>query len=132
MRIPWLIPWVLGPILLGTVLAAVVDVRGLPFVGTEEIDAVFFTDGQAYFGHVDDNALSGTLLLRDVYYLGDAKGRGTDYDASLVRRGTEVHQPTDGMRVRRDKVLAIERVGLSSPVARAIAAQRALDRAGVK
>jgi hypothetical protein len=132
MRIPWLIPWVLGPILLGSFLAAVVDVRGLPFVGTEEIDAVFFTDGQAYFGHVDDNALSGTLLLRDVYYLGDAKGRGTDYDASLVRRGTEVHQPSDGMRVRRDKVLAIERVGLSSPVARAIAAQRALDRAGAK
>ena len=132
MRVPWLIPWVLGPILLGVVLAALVDVRALPLVGTEEIDAVFFTDGQAYFGHVDDNALSGTLLLRDVYYLGDAKGRGTDYDASLVRRGTEVHQPTDGMRVRRDKVLAIERVGMSSPVARAIAAQRALDQARTK
>lgn len=132
MRIPWLIPWVLGPILLGVFLGAAVDVRALPLVGTEEIDAVFFTDGQAYFGHVDDNALSGTVLLRDVYYLGDAKGRGTDYDASLVRRGTEVHQPSDGMRVRRDKILAIERVGLSSPVARAIAAQRALDRARVK
>lgn len=132
MRVPWLIPWVLGPIFVGIVLAALVDVRTLPFVGTEEIDAVFFTDGQAYFGHVDDNALSGTLTLRDVYYLGDAKGRGTDYDASLLRRGTEVHQPTDGMRVRRDKVLAIERVGLSSPVARAIAAQRALDRARAK
>ncbi len=132
MRIPWLVPWVLGPLILGVFLAAVVDTRSLPFVGTEEIDAVFFTDGQAYFGHLDDDALSGTVLLRDVYYLGDAKGRGTDYDASLVRRGTEVHQPADGMRIRRDKILAIERVGLGSPVARAIAAQRALERAAAK
>lgn len=122
-----LLPWVLVPILLGTYLAAVVDVRTLPFVGSEEIDAVFFTDGQAYFGHLEDNALSGTLLLDDVYYLGDAKGRGTDYEASLVRRGTEVHGPAGGMRIRRDKVLAIERIGLTSPVGRAIATQRALE-----
>ena len=45
----------------------------------------------------------------------------------MVKRGTEVHQPADGMRIRRDKVLVIERVGLTSPVARAIAAQRSLD-----
>ena len=67
-------------------LAAVVDVRSLPFVGTERISAVFLTDGQAYFGHLDDNPLTGTLSLRDVYYLGDAKGRGTDYDASVIAR----------------------------------------------
>jgi hypothetical protein len=128
-RIPWLVPWVLAPAIAGAYLAAVVDLRSLPLVGTESIEAVFFTDGQAYFGQLDDNALTGTLTLRDVYYLGDAKGRGTDFDASVVKRGTEVHQPADGMRIRRDKVLAIERVGLGSPVARAIAAQRALDRA---
>ncbi len=128
MRIPWLIPWVGVPLALGVYLAAVIDVRSLPFVGTEQIDAVFFTDGQAYFGHLDDNALSGNVMLRDVYYLGDAKGRGTDYEASVVRRGTEVHQPADGMRIRRETVLAIERIDLGSPVGRAIAVQRALDR----
>ena len=127
MRMPWVVPWVLVPILIGVFLAATVDLTSLPFVGAEKINAVFFTDGQAYFGHVDDNPLSGTLTMRDVYYLGDAKGRGTDYDASVVKRGTEVHQPADGMRIRRDKVLVIERVGLDSPVARAIAAQRSLD-----
>ena len=132
MRIPWHVPGVLAPVLLGGVLAAIVDVTSLPFVGTEHIAAVFLTDGQAYFGHLDDNALSGTLTLRDAYYLGDAKGRGTDYDASVVKRGTEVHQPADGMRIRRDKVLVIERVGLNSRVARAIAAQRALDRLSEK
>ncbi|HZP96502.1 MAG TPA: hypothetical protein VFC31_09235 [Candidatus Limnocylindria bacterium] len=132
MRIPWIVPWIIAPAIVGVALGAVVDVTSLPFVGTERISAVFFTDGQAYFGHLDDSALSGTLTLRDVYYLGDAKGRGTDYDASVVRRGTEVHQPADGMRIRRDKVLVIERVGLGSPVGRAIAAQRALERASTK
>jgi len=127
MKLPWMLPWLVAPILAGAVVATMVDVGSLPFVGTEKISAVFFTDGQAYFGHLDDNPLTGTLTMRDVYYLGDAKGRGTDYEASVVKRGTEVHQPADGMRIRRDKVLVIERVGLTSPVARAIAAQRSLD-----
>lgn len=122
-----MLPWILAPLLIGVFLAATVDLTSLPFVGSEKMNAVFFTDGQAYFGHLDDNPLSGTLTMRDVYYLGDAKGRGTDYEASVVKRGTEVHQPADGMRIRRDKVLIIERVGLGSPVARAIAAQRSLD-----
>ncbi len=132
MRLPWVLPWVLVPALAGAYLAAVVDTTSLPYVGAERIEAVLLTDGQAYFGHLDDQALSGTLLLRDTYYLGDAKGRGTDYDASVVRRGTEVHQPLDGMRIRRDKILVIERVGLSSPLARAIAVQRALEQGPAK
>jgi hypothetical protein len=128
MKIPWVVPWIVAPALAGIVLAALVDVGSLPFVGSEKISAVFFTDGQAYFGHLDDNPITGTLTLRDVFYLGDAKGRGTDFDASVVSRGSEVHQPVDGMRIRRDNVLVIERVGLGSPVGRAIAAQRTLDR----
>ena len=122
-----MISCILAPALAGVILATQVDLTSLPFVGTEKINAVFFTDGQAYFGHLDDNPLTGALTMRDVYYLGDAKGRGTDYEASVVKRGTEVHQPADGMRIRRDKVLVIERVGLTSPVGRAIAAQRSLD-----
>ena len=127
MRLPWWLGWIVAPVLAGAVAATMVDLTALPFIGTEKISAVFFTDGQAYFGHLDDNPISGTLTMRDVYYLGDAKGRGTDYEASVVKRGSEVHQPADGMRIRRDKVLVIEKVGLNSPVARAIAAQRALD-----
>ena len=127
MRIPSWVPWILAPVIAGVVLAATVDVSALPFIGREKISAVFFTDGQAYFGHLDDNPITGTLTLRDVYYLGDAKGQGTDYEASVVKRGTEVHEPADGMRIRRDNVLVIEHVGLNSPVARAIAAQRSLD-----
>ena len=121
--------WVALPLLLGGFLATAVDLDSLPFVGHERISAVFFTNGQAYFGHVDDNAVSGTLTLTDVYYLDDAAGKGTDYSTNVVKRGTvELHQPTDGMRIRRDSVLVVERVGLGSPIGRAIAAQRALER----
>ena len=121
--------WLVLPALLGAFCAATVDLRSLPVVGSERIEAVFFTNGQAYFGHLDDNAIAGTLTLRDVYYLDDAAGKGTDYSTNVVKRGTvEVHQPTDGMRIRRDSVLVIERVGLGSPIGRAIAAQRALER----
>lgn len=121
--------WLVLPLLLGALAGVSVDTASLPFAGTERIEAVFFTNGQAYFGHLDDNAVSGTLTLRDVYYLDDAAGRGTDFSTNVVKRGTvEVHQPTDGMRIRRDSVLVIERVGLGSPIGRAIAAQRALER----
>jgi hypothetical protein len=126
---PALLRWLVLPALLGAFLAAAVDTSALPFVGTERIDAVFFVNGQAYFGHLDDNAISGTMSLTDVYYLDDAAGKGTDYSTNVVKRGTvEIHQPSEGMRIRRDNVLVIERVGLTSPIGRAIAAQRALDR----
>ena len=133
MKVPWILPWIIAPAIAGTVLATLVDPSSLPLIGTERIEGVFFKDGQAYFGHLDDNAITGTLTLRDVYYLGDAKGRGTDYDAALQKRGSvEVHQPADGMRIRRDNVIVIERIGANSPLARAIAAQRSLDRSAAK
>ncbi len=121
-------PWIVVPIVVGGFLGTVIDTSSLPFIGTEHIEAVSFVDGQTYFGHLDDNVLSGTMTLTDVYYLDDSKGRGTDYDAAVVKRGSELHQPADGMRVRREHVLLIERIGLASPVASAIEAQRALEK----
>ena len=126
---PAFLQWVFLPALLGAFLATAIDLGSLPFVGQERISAVFFTNGQAYFGHLDDNAITGTLMLTDIYYLDDAAGKGTDYSTNVVKRGTvELHQPVDGMRIRRDSVLVIERVGMTSPIGRAITAQRALDR----
>jgi hypothetical protein len=119
--------WVVVPALLGTVLAATMDPRALPFTGHEQISAVFLLDGQAYFGHLEDVPWSGTITLRDVYYFDDARKVTTDLPLALVKRGSELHQPVDVMRIRRDKVLVVERVSLDSAVGRAIAAQRALD-----
>ena len=116
--------WLALPIALGTLGAAVID-PGV-FDRREHLSAVFLGDGQAYFGHLDENAISGTLVLRDVYYLTDARTSTADYSVALVRRGTEVHEPVSEMRIRREQVLAVERVSPDSPVAKAIAAQRAL------
>jgi hypothetical protein len=114
------------------VLGATVDPRALPFTGSEKLSAVFLLDGQAYFGHLEDVPWSDTIALTDVYYLDDASKTTTDLPVGLLKRGSELHAPADLMRIRRDKVLAIERVGPDSPVARAIEAQRAVDRAVAK
>jgi hypothetical protein len=120
----WMAPWVGVPVAIAVLLSGTVDVRSLPIFGPERETAVLLLDGQAYFGHLDESGESGTLLLRDVYYFQDAKGGPTNLPVGLVRRGSEAHEPADGMRINRDKVLALEQVGPSSPVAQAIQAER--------
>ena len=120
--------WAVLPFILAVALGSAVDVASLPFVGSERISAVFLLDGEAYFGHLDDMPWSGTLVLRDVYYMNDATKVTTDLPVGLVKRGGELHQPSDVMYIRRDKVLAVERVTAGSPIALAIASQRTIDR----
>ena len=127
-RLRWTARWIALPVLAGAFLSANVDVRSLPAVGPERETAVLLLDGQAYFGHLDDSGESGTLLMRDVYYFQSATGGLTGLAVGLVRRGAEAHEPADGMRINRDKVLAVEQVGPNSAVAQAIAAQRQIAR----
>jgi len=122
----WSLSWIAVPALLGVFVSANLDFRSLPVFGGERISAVLFQDGQAYFGHLDDSGESGTLVLRDVYYFKNSEGGPTGVAVGLVRRGTEAHEPADGMRINRDRVLAIERVGLGSAVAQAIQVAREL------
>ena len=122
----WWLRWVVAPAVLGIFVSANVIFRALPLFGPERETAVLFLDGQAYIGHLDDSGETGTLVLRDVYYLQDAKGAPTNLPVGLLRRGGEAHEPADGMRINRDKVFAVERVGLDSGVARAIRAERAI------
>lgn len=127
-RLRFVLAWVLLPIVAGALVAMSIDSTALPFSGRERLAAVFLLDGQAYFGHLDDNSLSGTMVLRDVYYFADASKTTADLQIALTKRGSEVHQPISEMRIRRDKVLVVEHVTLDSPVARAIAAQRGIER----
>jgi hypothetical protein len=120
----WWLRWALVPALLGLFVSGNVDARSLPFFGTERESAVLLLDGQAYFGHLDDSGETGSLVLRDVYYFQDAKGAPTNVAVAVVKRGGEAHEPADGMRINRDRVLAVERVGADSAVARAIAVER--------
>ena len=122
----WVLPWVGLPLVLGIFASANLDIRSLPVFGAERISAVLFLDGQAYFGHLDDSGEGGTLVLRDVYYFKNSDGGPSGLPVALVRRGTEAHEPADGMRINRDRVLAVERVGSSSAVAQAIGVDRVL------
>jgi hypothetical protein len=122
----WSVAWLAMPAALGVFISGNIDIRSLPLVGAERESAVILLDGQAYFGHLDDSGESGTLVLRDAYYFADAKGGPTSLPVGLVKRGGEAHQPADGMRINREKVLAVEQVGLTSPVAQAIQVERDL------
>jgi hypothetical protein len=128
MRLPGWVRWLVLPALAGAVLGAAVDPARLPPVAGERIDAVLLLDGQAYFGHLEDFGLSDTVTLRDVYYFQDASAATTNLPVGLVKRGSELHAPADGMQIRRDKILAIEHVGADSAVAKAIATQREIER----
>jgi hypothetical protein len=125
----WGLRWVVAPALIGVIVSANVDLRSLPLFGPERETAVLFLDGQAYFGHLDDSGESGTLVLRDVYYFKSNDGGVSGVPVGLVRRGSEAHEPADGMRINRDRVFAIERVGLASAVAQAIQVERVLVHA---
>lgn len=122
-----IVGWIVAAVM-ALVFASSTDLTALPFSGKEKISAVFLLDGQAYFGRLHDVPWSPTVGLTDVYYFDDARRSPTDLAVALVKRGAELHQPADGMQIRREKVLAIERVSLESAVGRAIAAQRALER----
>ena len=124
----WSLTWVVAPVLLGVFVSSNIDARSLPVFGQERLSAVLFLDGQAYFGHLDDSGESGTLTLRDVYYFQTASGGPTGLPVGLVRRGTEAHEPADGMRINRDRILAVETVGLNSPVGRAIEVEREIAK----
>jgi hypothetical protein len=122
----WSLAWIALPALVGVFVSANVDVRSLPLFGPERMSAVLFLDGQAYFGHLDDSGETGTIVLRDVYYFKNSQGGVTGVPVGLVRRGTEAHEPSDGMRINRERVLAVETVGAGSAVAQAIQVERQL------
>ena len=122
-----LLRWVLAPALAGALVSSATDTAALPLVGRPSLAAVVLVDGQAYFGRLEDRGGSDTLIISDAYYLQEARTAGTDVPLAVVKRGSELHVPVAEMRIRRDKVLLVERVGADSPVAQAIAAQRTFD-----
>lgn len=122
-RRTWL-RWILAPALAGVFLGATIDPSALAGSGTERLTAVFLIDGSSYFGQAEDLPWSDTVTLRDVYYFQSADPSNAESGVVLVRRGTELHAPSDGMRIRRDQILGVERMRLDSPVAKSIAVDR--------
>jgi len=115
----WSLRWVALPALLGIFVSANIDVRSLPVFGTERMSAVLFLDGQAYFGHLDDSGESGTLTLRDVYYLQQVASSDPNAapDTRILRRGRELHEPAPRMLIPKSAILFVEDLTDASPIA---------------
>ena len=90
--------------------------------------AVFFTNGQVYFGKLstlsDEN-----MKLTDVYYLQTKSDTATDAnpqqtssesDVQLIKLGSEIHGPEDEMILSKDQVLFYENLKTEGKVAQSI------------
>ncbi len=93
--------------------------------------AVFFTNGQVYFGKLSQQG-SGYLKLKDVYYLQN-KSKDSDDDSSpqsakkqdasdveLIKLGNEIHGPEDEMLISKEQVLFFENLKPAGTVSQTI------------
>lgn len=125
--------------LIGGIIAAVLLLAALAFlfvprtsevsaIDSDKYQAVFFTNGQVYFGKLE-NLDSNYMRLSDVYYLrseqaaGEAGDSANPQDAAasnsnlgLVKLGEEIHGPEDEMIITREQMLFFENLKPDSRV----------------
>lgn len=93
--------------------------------------AVFFTNGQVYFGKLQ-SANSDYLKLTDIYYLQTQGEQAADSqnpqqstnaqkDVQLIKLGDEIHGPEDAMVISKEQVLFYENLKSDGKVAQSIA-----------
>ncbi len=135
-------PWVIGVIIIVVIL--LVGVVGWSLtrsgsngggVGSSSIDidsgkyqAVFFTNGQVYFGklHTFNNDY---MELTDIFYLQTQSDSSnpqktssdSNSDVQLVKLGNEIHGPEDKMVIAKNQVLFFENLKADGKVAQSIA-----------
>lgn len=109
----------------GILLAAVLWLQ-VPEVKKAQYQAVFLTNGQVYFGHLE-NASSKSPVLRDIYYLQSTPQNpqaGSDQQQqpqlSLIKLGNELHGPEDKMVLKADQILFWENLKDNSKVVETI------------
>ena len=95
-------------------------------VNSSEYQAVFLTNGQAYFGKVTDID-SNFLTIKNIYYLQAGQTAQPKDNAStsstplsLVKLGSEIHGPEDQMNIARSQILFYENLKNNSQVVQAI------------
>jgi hypothetical protein len=105
------------------------DSKNLPSGISDKWQAVFLTDGQVYFGKLE-NYNGEYVLLDSVYYLKFASGlqeqnitsvsATSAQNLNLIKLGGEAHQPEGQMFIEKDKILFFENLKPTSPVVQAI------------
>jgi hypothetical protein len=101
-----------------------------PAIDSGKYQAVFFTNGQVYFGKLQQ-AGSEYMKLTDIYYLQTQTGAGADSsnpqatttdqsNVQLIKLGDEIHGPEDQMVISKDQVLFYENLKADGKVAQSI------------
>lgn len=98
-------------------------------IETGKYQAVFFTNGQVYFGKLSPLS-GGYMKLEDIYYLQTKASTASDNpqqtaedtstDVELIKLGNEIHGPEDEMIISRDQVLFFENLKDDSRVSSTI------------
>lgn len=99
-------------------------------IDTSKYQAVFFTNGQVYFGKLQVMN-SGYFKLTDIFYLQaqstaansqnpQASTNSQSPDVQLIKLGGEIHAPTDEMVINKDQVLFFENLKKDGKVSQSI------------
>lgn len=99
-------------------------------IQADKYQAVFFTNGQVYFGKLH-TFHDGYLRLTDIYYLQSQNATSTDSknpqqtttdqnNVQLIKLGDEIHGPQDEMIISKDQVLFYENLKSDGKVAQSI------------
>ncbi|MCW1930608.1 MAG: hypothetical protein KIH62_004850 [Candidatus Kerfeldbacteria bacterium] len=104
--------------------------RMMQVIPTDTYQAVFLTNGQVYFGKLN-NLNSEYMVLKDVYYIQQSTDDTSDEAATtddesentqlkIIRLGEEIHQPQNGMIIARDHMMYWENLRADSRIIDAI------------
>ncbi len=105
--------------------------NGVTGIDASKYQAVFFTNGQVYFGKL--HAFNSDYMkLTDIYYLqtqtSDAKDSSNpqktstdNSDVKLIKLGNEIHGPEDEMIIAKSQMLFYENLKSDGSVAKSIA-----------
>ena len=102
-----------------------------PAINKNEYQAVFFTNGQVYFGKLQ-NIDADTLTLTDIFYLQaqpnttstNPQPTSSASDVQLVKLGNEVHGPEDKMIINKSQILFFENLSKTGKVSDSIIKQQ--------
>lgn len=103
---------------------------GAGAIDSSRYQAVFFTNGQVYFGRLHQLG-GGYMKLTDVYYIQSKDEANTDNpqengedaakDMQLIKLGSELHGPEDAMMISKEQILFFENLKPTGEVAKSIA-----------
>ena len=98
-------------------------------IDTSKYQAVFFTNGQVYFGKLEKLS-GGYFKLNDIYYLQAPAAEESEKlqatttqeaaDVQLIKLGSEVHGPEDAMVMNEDQILFFENLKTDGKVTTSI------------